>query len=115
MWKALCHEEAPLANFEFLPTNYFCFNEFSSYFVQCFFHVVSGGPFLFTEFRSMNSVSHPKRAQDRVGMMSVLTGFVRNKYLFNHNLLFDYEVVRYLDGFFEPSSLVLSARFDCIF
>jgi len=28
--------------------------------------------------------------------------------------VFDYEVVRYVDGFFEPSSLVVSARFGYI-
>ena len=28
--------------------------------------------------------------------------------------MFDYEVVRYVDGFFEPSSLVVSARFGYI-
>jgi len=85
------------------------FNQFSFYCVQCSsFHAVSGGPFGFTGFRSLKSVSHPQEFKLGLGRclcQRVLSG-VSNFY---HNLVFDYEIVRYVDGFFEPSCLVVIA------
>ena len=115
MWKARCHENLPPANFEFFLTIYFIFQLiFVLLCSKCLsFYEVSGGPFGFTEFRSLNSVSHPQELKIGWGgcLCERVLSWICNFY---HKLVFDYEFVRFVDGLFEPSSLVLSARFGYI-
>jgi len=77
------------------------------------FWAVSGGPFGSTEFRSFDSVPHPQEL--KIGWVGCLCQRVLFIIInFYYNFVFDFQIVRYVHGFFESSSLVMSVRFGYI-